>query len=199
MYSFGGKTREGESGFGLVVQDPKDKFYKEHHANYSVYCMYVSKEARDAMKQKLSYFRKNKNKMKYDCVGLIQVFFNIKTDYKQSKYFCSRFVMEIISSDTSISKSASLWKPEDIKQLSNISLLQQGNDFYTYSKNKTEKALEKIRKVNNINESVIMCESLIEKYKSSHPSLYKILNEDGDFICKNAHDVKDYEKYARIL
>lgn len=189
MYSFGGKTRE--EGFGFVVQDPKDKFYKDHHAKFSVYCMYVSKEARDAMKQRLSYFRKNKNKMKYDCVGLAQVFFNMKTDYKQTKYFCSRFVIEIISSGTGIGKDASLWKPEDIKQLTNISLVQQGNDFYKYSKNKTEKVLEKIRKSSGINENTELCESLIKKYKSSHPGLYKVLKEDGSFMCKNERDVEN--------
>lgn len=180
LYSFGGKTRD--KGFGFVIQDPKDKFYKEHKTHYNVYVMFVSKEARDLMKQRLSYFRKNKDKMKYDTVGLVQVFFNKETDYKNFKYFCSRFVMDIINSGESLDKAASLWKPEDIKQLQNISLIQTGDDFYKYSRTKTEKELKKFININ-------ITESLIKKYKDAHPGLYKILNEDYTFMCHTKRDM----------
>lgn len=184
LYSFGGKTRD--KGFGFVVQDPKDKFYKSHHAHYNVYVMSVSKEARDLMKQRLKYFTKNKDKLKYDKVGLVQVFFNQETDYKNTKFFCSRFVMDIIAAGNPLDKVASLWKPEDIKQLQNISLIQTGDDFYKYSKTKTEKELNKF-KLNNTN----IIESLIIKYKDTHPGLYKILNEDYTFTCHTNRDINN--------
>lgn len=195
MYSFGGKTRE--SGFGFVVQDPKDDFYKNHHAKYSIYVMFVSKAARDAMKKRLQYFQKNNSKLKYDILGLIQVFFNQRTDYKNDKFFCSRFVADIISAGgVELKKNASLWKPEDLKQLSNISLVQSGNNFYNYSKYKVEKEIEKIKKNNNnsvtlAEDGKILCEKLIDKYKYAHPGINRVLKEDKSFICKSDRDISN--------
>lgn len=190
LYSFGGKTRE--SGFGFVVQDSKDKFYKDRNVYYSVYVMFVSKDAKDAMKKRLEYFQKYKSKMKYDCLGLLQVFFNQKSDYKDNRFFCSRFVMDIISAGTELSKSASLWKPEDIKQLSNISLIQTGNDFYKYSKYKVEKELNKIKENSKLlaEDTNVLCNKLIYKYKQTHPRLNTVLKEDYSFICRSNRDIE---------
>lgn len=83
MYSFGGKTKVGEKGFGFVNQSTRDDFYKKYKAHYAVYVMFVSKEAKDLMKSRVRYFQKNKDKFKYDVAGLVQVFFNKSTDYKK--------------------------------------------------------------------------------------------------------------------
>lgn len=58
LYSFGGKTKAGEKGFGFVIQNTRDEFYKKYKANYGLYVMFVSKEARDLMKSKLHEFKK---------------------------------------------------------------------------------------------------------------------------------------------
>lgn len=198
LYSFGGKTREGEKGFGFVVQDPKDKFYKNHKAHYSVYVMFVSKEGRDAMKQRLHYFQKNKNKMKYDTIGLVQIFFGQSTDYKDTRYFCSRFVMDLISQGADIGKKASLWKPEDIKQLQNISLLQTGDDFYKYSRTKANQALEAIKKISNVSESVIACK-YANKYLDAHPVYKKFITiNNGENNCIGEYTPRSESDYCKV-
>ena len=179
IYSFGGKTKSGEKGFGFVIQNTRDEFYKKYKANYGLYVMFVSKETRDAMKSKLHQFKKNKDKYKYDISGLIQVFFNKPTDYKQNKYFCSRFVMDIIQAGgDKLNKVASLWKPEDIKQLQNISLVNSGDDLFHYSRSKTLANMKNQFGYKPITESedIDYIRNTMSKYMISHPAVNKIVS-----------------------
>lgn len=179
MYSFGEKTKTGESGFGFLSQNTKADFYKNHHTKYAVYCMFVSKEARDSMKTRLEFFKKNKNKMKYDCFGLVQVFFNKASDYKNYKYFCSRFVMDIVqASGDKLDKVASLWKPNDIKALGNISQVNSGDDLYKYSRSKTLSAMKSMFGYKPVTESNVLEDARenMDKYISSHPALSKVVS-----------------------
>lgn len=183
LYSFGGKTKAGESGFGFVVQSSRDNFYKNRKSKFAVYTMFVSKEGRDAMKERLKYFQKNKEKLKYDIVGLIQIFFGKSTEYKMDKFFCSRFVMDLISKGSNIGdRVPSLWKPEDIKQLSNISLIQKGDDFYHYSKTKADKEIENIKKKCGYVEESTIVKNYMNKYLDAHPVYRKIIsiNEENN-------------------
>ena len=177
MYSFGERTKTGEYGFGFLSQNTKADFYKNHHTKYAVYCMFVSKEARDSMKNRLDFFKKNKNKMKYDCFGLIQVFFNKATDYKNYKYFCSRFVMDIIqASGDKLDKVVSLWKPNDIKALGNISEVNSGDNLYKYSRSKTLATMKSMFGYKPVNEGLDIVKTNIDKYMKSHPALNKIIS-----------------------
>lgn len=177
MYSFGERTKTGEYGFGFLSQNTKADFYKNHHTKYAVYCMFVSKEARDSMKNRLDFFKKNKNKMKYDCFGLIQVFFNKAADYKNYKYFCSRFVMDIIqASGDKLDKVVSLWKPNDIKALGNISEVNSGDNLYKYSRSKTLATMKSMFGYKPVNEDLNIVKTNIDKYMKSHPALNKIVS-----------------------
>lgn len=212
IYSFGEKTRK--VGFGFVTQDIKDNFYKKQKTEYGVYVMFVSKEARDSMKHQLEWFKKNQDKMRYDCFGLFQVFFNQSTDYKKNKYFCSRFVMDIIQSGLGVqnNKTASLWKPEDIKQLGNISLISYGKDIYRYSRSKTLSAMKSMFGYKPVTESEILedIKGHIDKYISSHPTLNKIVSlaeqdEELYYRCNpvlakvNIRDKSDIPKVNSLL
>lgn len=203
LYSFGGKTKAGEKGFGFVVQSSRDSFYKTRKAKYAVYVMFVSKEGRDAMKERLKYFQKNKEKMKYDIVGLIQIFFGQSTEYKMDKFFCSRFVMDLVSKGSKIDKVPSLWKPEDIKQLKSISLIQSGEDFYHYSKTKADKEVDNIKRQCGYVEEASIVREYANKYLDAHPVYRKVIsiNEEYDNMfgeytprCEN-----DYKKVQEVV
>lgn len=177
LYSFGGKTKAGEKGFGFVIQNTRDEFYKKYKANYGLYVMFVSKEARNLMKSKLHEFKKSKDKYKYDIAGLVQVFFNQPTDYKKNKYFCSRFVMDIVQAgEDKLDKVPSLWKPEDIKQLQNISLVNSGDDLSHYSRSKTLSTMKSMFGYKPVNEDLNIVKTNIDKYMKSHPALNKIIS-----------------------
>lgn len=158
LYSFGSKN-DIEKGMGFSIAHVKDKAISRNQPYYSVYVMYVSDSAYTAMKERLKYFEKNKNKFKYDFKGLVDIFFNRSSENHSTKYFCSRFVMDIISQAMPLNKVASLWRPQQIESLSNISLVNRGFDLYNYDKKITERN-EKLIKQRKYNEDDIIFESL---------------------------------------
>ena len=143
LYSFGSKGN-GEHGTGFAVNSPKDKFFDKYSAKYSVYVMYVTNKAYRSMKERLQYFIDKKDKLKYDVKGLIDIWFNNDSE-DHEKWFCSRFVMEIVSKAQELTKVPSLWKPQDITNLDNISLVNRGFNFYNYDYKITERHCKDIK------------------------------------------------------
>ena len=143
LYSFGTKdyyTRD----HGFVQHDTKDDFYRHYKSTYSVFVMYVSKEQRDKMLNRLQYFIDNADSFKFDIAALIACALKIPTEFRK-KFFCSRFCMEIIGQGIELEKVPSLWSPQQMSELNNISLVNKGDDFYKYDYRITEKNLKKIK------------------------------------------------------
>lgn len=163
LYSFGSKN-DMEKGMGFSIAHVKDRAISRNQPYYSVYVMYVSDSAYATMKERLKYFENNKNKFKYDFKGLVDIFFNRSSENHSTKYFCSRFVMDIIGQAMPLNKVASLWRPQQIESLSNISLVNRGFDLYNYDKKITEKN-EKLIKQGKYNEDDIIFESDIMQEK----------------------------------
>jgi ADP-ribose pyrophosphatase YjhB (NUDIX family) len=147
IYSFGGKTRQiekDESKRGFVIQSNKDNFYKTHKAHYAIYMMYVNKAAINAMKTNLKYFIDHKKEFKYDVLGLIDIWFGKDSENHKAR-FCSRFVMEIIGAGIPLDKLPSLYKPQELTNLNNISLVNKGEDFYNCKTSITMNNMRKVR------------------------------------------------------
>lgn len=144
LYSFGRKKLDmADSGF--VVNSPKADFFTKFHTYYSVYVMYVNKKSIEAMKHRLEYFIKNEDNLKFDNLNMIGCGLGISSE-KSKKYFCSRFCMEIIGQGVELEKVPSLYRPQDMSELDNISLVNKGTDFYNYDYRETERNLKKIKK-----------------------------------------------------
>ena len=144
LYSFG--TKAGGKGLGFVVNNPKDYVFDVEDAKYAVYVMFVTDKAKKAMKDALKFFIDNKDKLKYDFHGIADIWVGKTSDQRQGKWFCSRFVMFLISKATELSKAPSLWRPGDITKLENISLVNRGFNFYNYNYKVTEKHCNDIKK-----------------------------------------------------
>ena len=69
--------------------------------------------------------------MKYDFVGLLNIWMNMSSESHTSKYFCSRFVMDIIDSGVHIDKLPSLYRPQDLYP--NIIITLFFNIKYSYN------------------------------------------------------------------
>jgi len=144
LYSFGRKKLDMTDN-GFVVNSPKADFFTKFHTYYSVYVMYVNKKSIDAMKHRLEYFIKNEDTLKFDNLNMIGCGLGISSE-KSKKYFCSRFCMEIIGQGVELEKVPSLYRPQDMSELDNISLVNKGADFYNYDYKETERNLKKIKK-----------------------------------------------------
>lgn len=142
LYSFG--TRP-DGNLGFVINNPKDHVWDIEDCKYSVYVMYVTDKAKRAMKQRLNDFVSKEKDLKYSFKGILDIWRG-KESEKDEKWFCSRFVMDIISKAQNLSKVPSLWRPGDIEQLSNISLVNRGFNFYNYNPKVTERHCKDIEK-----------------------------------------------------
>ena len=144
LYSFG--TKAGGKGLGFVVNNPKDYVFDVEDAKYAVYVMFVTDKAKKAMKDALKFFIDNKDKLKYDFHGIADIWVGKTSDQRQGKWFCSRFVMFLISNATELSKAPSLWRPGDIDKLDSISLVNRGFNFYNYNYKVTDRHVNDIKK-----------------------------------------------------
>lgn len=147
IYSFGIKDNSLlKGGHGLVIQKdgPDDIFYQTHDVYYSVYVMYVSKKSYLAMQDRMQQFIDKKDVWKFDVKNLISNYLGISSEYSK-KWFCSRFVAEIIGQGRQLSKVPSLHRPQDFAEFDDITLVNHGRDLKKYNYRLTEKNLKKLR------------------------------------------------------
>lgn len=145
LYSFGRKKVDLLSGTGFCTVSPDHPFFKKFKSVYSVYVMYMNKDEYDKLKLRLDYFIKNKDNFKYDIFALLLNAMNIPSEFSK-KYFCSKFVADIINSGRKLDKYPSLYRPNDFAYRSDITLVNKGIDFSKYNKNITDANLEYIKK-----------------------------------------------------
>lgn len=191
LYSFGAKA-EGK-GLGFVVNNSKDYVFDVEDAKYAVYVMYVTDKAKKAMRDALQYFIDNKDKMKYDFHGIADIWVGKASDQRQEKWFCSRFVMHLVSKATEISKVPSLWRPGDITKMENISLVNRGFNFYNYNYKITEKHCNDIKKGKyNVGDV------LYEETQSELPTVLESHEQDAIKYLTNGSEYYLEKEYERM-
>lgn len=181
LYTFGPKSAEtpiGNLGFSMQEDGPLNGLYLGKPTMYNVYVMYVDKKAIDAMKLKLQYFIDNKDFLKYDMINLISVWRQIPSEWSK-RWFCSRFVAEIIGAGRPLDKYASLHRPEDFMGFSDITLVNHGSDFKKYNYRITEMNMRKVRQskfdeIKVANEATVVENTAAGTYV--YPSEYEITN-----------------------
>lgn len=179
IYSFGRKKLDLHSGTGYCVMNTNDKFFDAYKSVYTVYVMYVDKDEYNKMKTRLKWFNEHEDELKYDTFSLVFNYLKIPFDIPKKKWFCSRFVAEIINSGHKLDKSPSLYKPQDFVTLNNITAVNSGTDLRKYDRRITEKNLKLIQENKPVNESY----DFSEYYQIS--PLSEITNENIDIICNN--------------
>ena len=142
-YSFG-CTSIKPLKFGFISKGEEDPFRNEEKAAYVVYAMYVTKSQYVKIQKRIQWFIDNKDKLDYAWGGLAFFGLQIPKQFK-NQYFCSQFVMQIIGEAVPLSKDPSLWSPGDIEYLTNISLVDKGDDLRKFDKNRFEKNLNYLK------------------------------------------------------
>ena len=113
--------------------------------------MYVSKADKKKMVERLRWFKDKNKYLTFDFIGLIKYKFGISSDDSLNKWFCSRFVAELINQTGELDRDPSLYSPQDLNDdLTCISLVNKGEDLTKYDYNITEKNMKNIttRKTN---------------------------------------------------
>lgn len=131
MYSFGRKT---DTTNCFRSENIKNNFFRNKNIQYTLYCVPVTKPEMTKMKARLDHFVKNVTKFKYDTSGLVKNFFGI-SDNPQDRWFCSRFVADILNSgrdkDHQLINDPSMVRPTDFMKMPFVHYVTGGIlDFY---------------------------------------------------------------------
>ena len=188
MYTFGTRTHERgrESLFGFTYQSTKDKWYKTKYTKYAVYVMYVNKKAYDKMQERLEYFKNNEKDSEYDFPGIIAIGLNHDTEHHR-KYFCSRFVAEILSQGIGMDKLPSLYRPQELSELSDISLVNAGPDLYDYDPKITVDNINRIKR------------KIYNKFVYQEDNMNDTNNVKNIIMEKYLEDKLSYDKYLELM
>ena len=139
MYSFGRKFKDSNMTF--INEDIKDGLLKDVTKDtiYSLYVLFVTKEQKELMINRLEDFKKKKDKLKFSFIGLFNISIGKETD-RQNEYFCSQFVAEILkaSNNGMIDKHPSLYKPYDFAKHKKTHFVTRGK-LENYNKDAVDK------------------------------------------------------------
>lgn len=149
MYSFAAKdkvnTLEALIG-GFKTENIQAKFFKENKIPYAVYVVPSTQDEIKRMKKRLEYFIRNETKFRFDYGGLVKNYFKIE-DYPENRWFCSRFVGEILNAgrpDRPYVNSPALLRPEDFRTISFARFVESGMDAAKYNASRVEKKTKAI-------------------------------------------------------
>ena len=154
MYSFGRKTKLTELSNGSFVKESiHNPPYTNEGVTYALYCIPVTGSQLAAMKKRLEYFVKNKTKFRYDFAGLFKNFFGI-ADNPEKRWFCSRFVADIINAGTEpgqkpMIREPSLMRPEDFLY-TNFALYVTSGLIKDYDQILVDKVTKKLLRIESI-------------------------------------------------
>lgn len=125
MYSFGRKFENNPFIGGFVKEDVRSRLFR--NANCAIYQCTVSDEQYAQLQEEIQYFELNKDKYKYNFIGLIGVACRIKLK-RSSAFFCSQFIATLfMRAGLSINDQCPYFtKPTDFTKWGWMQLCYQG-------------------------------------------------------------------------
>ena len=128
MYSFG-RLNPYNPFLGSFVHEHINKgtFKRFKKTRAEVYSLFVSDEQYEKAKKIIQYFNNNKQKYKFNIIGLACVSINKKIMRKNS-FYCAEFVKHILKviGITEVNQLPKIIRPENFKQLQGLRLEYEG-------------------------------------------------------------------------
>lgn len=128
MYSFG-RLNPYNPFLGSFVHEHINKgtFKRFNKTKTEVYSLFVTDEQYEKAKKTIEYFNNNKQKYKFNIIGLACVSINKKIMRKNS-FYCAEFVKHILKvmGVTEVNQLPKIIRPENFKQLQGLRLEYEG-------------------------------------------------------------------------
>ena len=128
MYSFG-RLNPYNAFWGSFVHEHINKgtFKRFKKTRAEVYSMFVTDEQYDKVKKTIAHFENNKQKYKFNILGLACVSINKKITRKNT-FYCAEFVKHIlkVSGITEVNELPQIIRPQNFKQLQGLRLEYEG-------------------------------------------------------------------------
>lgn len=128
MYSFG-RLNPYNPFWGSFVHEHINKgtFKRFKKTRTEVYSLFVTDEQYEKAKKTITYFNNNKQKYKFNILGLACVSINKKI-IRKNTFYCAEFVKHILKSAgvTEVNKLPEIIRPENFKELDGLRLEYEG-------------------------------------------------------------------------
>ena len=128
MYSFG-RLNPYNPFWGSFVHEAINKgtFKRFKRTKTEVYSLFVTDEQYEKAKKIITYFNDNKEKYKFNILGLICVSIHKKIKRKNS-FYCAEFVKHVlkVSGVSEVNYLPQIIRPEDFKQIQGLRLEYEG-------------------------------------------------------------------------
>lgn len=128
MYSFGRKNPNNPLSGGFAVENLSDGVFKKYSdCKCLIFRIKVSEEQYASLRRYVRRFSREKNKYRYNFLGLCSILFNIPLKRK-NHYFCSQFVSEALikSKVLKLDKAPELTRTDDLYTIKNREILYEG-------------------------------------------------------------------------
>lgn len=136
LYSFGRLNPYNPFKGGFVHEDlNKGTFARFKNTMGAVYSLKVTDEQYKSITNTIEYVKENKDKYKFNIIGLFFVSINKKYQ-KQDTFYCAEFVKYILETSFNKKLLPKIIKPMDFLELDNIELVYEGLfSRYKYTNN----------------------------------------------------------------
>lgn len=126
MYSFG-RLKPYNPFIGGFVHEYIDKgtFKRFFNTRTKIYSLKITEEQYNAVKENIKQIEENKQKYKFNIIGLFAVAFNKKIG-KENSFYCAEFVKYVIEKAEIETKLPKIIKPDDFKKLNKLQLIYEG-------------------------------------------------------------------------
>jgi hypothetical protein len=128
MYSFGRTKPNNPFSGGFAIENLHEGVFRKFpESDCLIYRVKVTEEQYIALQQQVENFLREKDKYKYNLLGLLGVLLNIQIKRK-SRYFCSQFVAEILINSKIIKydKVPELISTSELYAIENKELIYKG-------------------------------------------------------------------------
>ncbi|MDF2840717.1 MAG: hypothetical protein K0Q99_1489 [Clostridia bacterium] len=129
MYSFGRKNPDNPFSGGFVIENLYEGVYKKFSSCESmIYRVPVTEEQYQALEEEVNRYVKDREKLKYNFLGLIAILFNRPLN-RQNSYFCSQFVSKVLidSKVFESDKMPELIRTDELYAIKNGEMIYEGH------------------------------------------------------------------------
>ena len=134
MYSFG-RLRPNNPFIGGFVHEGIDfgTFKRFKNTQSEIYSLEIADNKYEKIKEEIKEFESNKEKYKFNIIGLFAVSINKKIHYKNT-FYCAEFVKYLFEKVKIDNNLPDIIRPQDFKKLKDIELVYSGK-LKDYKKN----------------------------------------------------------------
>ncbi|MEG0773438.1 hypothetical protein [Clostridium sp.] len=137
MYSFGRINPDNPFIAGFTEENLYNGVYKKFsRSECLIYKLDVTEEQYEILKEEINKFFMEKEKYKYNFLGLFGVVFN-KPIRRRNHYFCTEFVSEVLMKTNiyNLDKNPALTKPDDLIAIEHKEIIYEGfiNNYQSFN------------------------------------------------------------------